>query len=461
MISELNIMRLCLYNTEYRLKVFHSIKPEMFDSIHIKEIYKIAYDFEMKYGTFPEDNIEILIMNNPWKNEVEVIKQKLAIVKECDKDYFKNINLAPYIEETEKWWKKKKFGLILRDGTDMFLGNGDIDFGSIDDGMSTLQTFSYSNDDFLSVNDIDGMIDYYLEDENRLKFYSEELNKILGGGLIRESINVFMGGTHSGKTRLLINLANDLTIQSKNNNVLYITLEIPKMKVSSFSDMVRLEKNNYNIKDIVRNNVELYRKKKIEYSKTMGTMYILEYPAYSITPAVVKGKITEMIRKGFGPCAVFIDYLTLMEPTHKYNNSSERGIFLTTETRSIAQELSIPIITAVQPNRGGNKALASGISDMMDVGESKGMPDASDLWINIINTEEHRTNGTQSLFVEKNRHSGIIKQSLLADVGNDYYKVEIISAQEEEKADLNEFDTIEIKSEKSEYSSYDFSKPQV
>lgn len=91
--------------------------------------------------------------------------------------------------------------------------------------------------------------------EDRIKTGMEELNRVLGGGIIKDSVNILTARPGAGKSTLLLELANDLS--KLGYKVLYATGEESETQISNRANRIFKEvpKNVWILSDMSMNNV--------------------------------------------------------------------------------------------------------------------------------------------------------------------------------------------------------------
>jgi len=450
LISETNILRLLLNNKKYRTSVMNHISPDMFSDQHVGEIYNAMINYQIAYGSIPVDNIEVVIMNNPWKQEADLIKHKIDLVK-CEKDKFSFADIDPFLAETEHWWKDRQMGLVLQDGVSMYKGKSVTDYSKLSNNLKDIDAFTFAQNDWLNVSDNEYLMARYLDEQARVPFYNKAMNDVLGGkGMKKKSLNIIMGGTHMGKTRLMHSLAVDLTRRSKDNNVLYVTLEIDRDEIAFFVDSNIIGMKQEAITDMIRSNPQRYLKLKQDYFNKSGQFIVKEYSTDKARPALIYNLIEDMASKGVKPTTVFVDYVGILTPNAKTNNMYEKGGQSSKELRSISQEFEIPFWSAVQPRREGTKKSVAGGNgaEITDIGESMAIADNCDLFLNIIQTPEMFEQKKQLYYFLKNRHSGKINVNLIGEI-SDLYKVDIVGLSDKPVSDEQQEKSVSIDTEMS------------
>lgn len=461
MIDEINIIRLVLYNKEYRNTTFEHIAHYLFHDTHCAEIYELLMKYQMKFNTFPENNVEIIIRDNPWKQSAENIQKKLEIVKVNDVSEYTKVDLEPIYQQTEEWIKTRLFGYMLSQGVEMYQNKIPINHKKIQELLNKAQNFSFKETKWIDVYDDEYMINLLMQETPRLKFEWEYFNKVLNGGIKKKSLNIIQGGTHMGKSRLMFSMATNIRKASKNNNVLYITLEIMKEDFALFSDMHLLQMKEDEIREIVHRDPKKYKEIRMSMKENYGKLFIVEMSGNSCTPNTIRNLVDEFQSKGIMLSAVFVDYIGIIRPQKRYDGLYEKGFENSIDIRAISQDYEIPFFSATQPDREGNRKNLKGTgADMMNVAESKAIPDTADLYMNIIQTIEMYKNNQQVLFILKNRHSGRVYEKLILDVKKGFYLVDIVGLEEEtkeleeEKKDSKDEDSTDFG-----FKDWDFSTP--
>jgi len=206
----------------------------------------------------------------------------------------------------------------------------------------------------------------------------------------------------------------------KNKNVLYVTCEMSEEKIS--------ERVMANLFDICTEDLKLLPKNKFhdKFEKLKNQinhkLVIKEYPPRAINTNHILNLIKELkVRKKFSPDIIFIDYLGIMNPVYKNkgDNSYLEVKRISEEVRALAVELSLPIVSAVQTNRGG---FGDSEIDLTDISDSIGTAATADIIIGVTQSEEMRKIGKYSWIILKNRY-GLNK--IKVNVNVDYYKMRV------------------------------------
>jgi hypothetical protein len=195
------------------------------------------------------------------------------------------------------------------------------------------------------------------------------LDDKLYGGFTRGSLNIFAGGSGSGKSLFLQNLAKKWALTGL--NVIYITLELSEDLVNLRLDAMVTGKGT---KDVLRNVRDTANQiGVIVKTKKPGDLKVKKFPEAGTTCNTVRAYLKEYeIQEGRKPDVLLIDYLDLMHPNNaKIDVSSmfTKDKYVSEEMRAIGSDWNIPVVSASQLNRQSVEAqefdhshIAGGIS---------------------------------------------------------------------------------------------------
>lgn len=189
----------------------------------------------------------------------------------------------------------------------------------------------------------------------------------LYGGFTKGALNIFCGGSGSGKSLFLQNLA--LNWAFMGFNVIYFTLELSENLVSARLDSMV---TGYATKEIFKRIDEVDLKVRIQ-GKKAGDLRVKKMSEAGTTTNDLRAYLKEYeIQTGKRPTAVVCDYLDLMYPNNAKINPGDLFIkdkFVAEEQRALAGEYHLLWATASQLNRASVEAqefdhshIAGGIS---------------------------------------------------------------------------------------------------
>jgi replicative DNA helicase len=395
-----------ILNETYARKILPFFHEDYFAEPVDKLVFNEIESFIESYNSMPTKEALTIAIHGNSEISKELSNQALALIEDVEIDYQKP-NVEWLTKESEKFVKDAAIINALSaacgilDGNDETLSKDSIP-KLLADALAVSFETNIGHDYF---DDAGKRYDSYTLDEDRLPFDIDILNKITRGGLPRKSLTIFLGGTGTGKTNILCHLSKSYV--KLNKNVLYITFEMSEDRIGERVDANMI---NISINELSKLGKDEFLSKisKIR-AKTTGTFILKEYPMHSASAANVKALIDELrIKKNFIPDVVLIDYLGIMAST-RYRNAG--GVNTNTYYKSVAEELrglgqyyNIPVITAVQTNRGGSTTSELSLTDMAD---SFAVACTGDLVLGLVTNEELAEANQLLIITLKNRHNDL------------------------------------------------------
>jgi len=200
--------------------------------------------------------------------------------------------------------------------------------------------------------------DYFADPKARINKYFNaggqqstgwpQLDKLLYGGFSRGELNIFAGGSGSGKSLVMMNIA--LNWLQMGLSGVYVSLELSEELTSLRTDAMLTSMSTRDIrKDI--DSTEL-RVKMV--AKKAGQYRVKGMPAQSNVNDIRSYLKEVQIQTGMKVDFVMIDYLDLVMPVSVKVNPNDQFIkdkYVSEELRNLAKELGILMVTASQLNR--------------------------------------------------------------------------------------------------------------
>lgn len=405
--TESIILSNLLFNEKFSRKVLPYIKNEYFQSKFNKVTFDLLNEFVNKYNAFPSKEALLIDLSNKTGISEQLFKETKESIIELQPQETTNIEWLSDL--TEEFCKERALhNAILQSIKIMEQKDGALLKGSIPKIMSDALAVSFDTSighDF--IDDALARFDFYHTKEKRIPFHLDILNKITQGGLPAKSLNVIMGTTGGGKTRLMCDIAaNNLAM---GYNVLYITMEMAEERIA--------ERIDANLLDIALSDIQQVPKEEYEgkiqklKSKTKGKLIIKEYPTASAGANNFRFLLNELkLKRNFIPDIIYIDYINIcMSSRLKMgSNVNSYGYIkaIAEELRGLAVEYKLPIVTATQSNRDG---LNNSDVDLSNVSESFGLPATADLFLAIIINEDLDAMNQIMIRQLKNRYDDMSK----------------------------------------------------
>ena len=191
-------------------------------------------------------------------------------------------------------------------------------------------------------------IDRYFNSGGQVSTGWPQMDKILYGGFSRGELNIFAGGSGSGKSLVMMNIA--LSWLQAGLSGVYISLELSEELCALRTDAMLA---GMSTKDIRRDIDQTELKVKL-VSKKAGQYRIKALPAQS-TVNDIRSYIKEVqVQTGIRIDFVMCDYLDLLMPVSAKvspNDLFVKDKYVSEELRNLAKELNVLFVTASQLNR--------------------------------------------------------------------------------------------------------------
>jgi KaiC/GvpD/RAD55 family RecA-like ATPase len=175
-----------------------------------------------------------------------------------------------------------------------------------------------------------------------------QLDRILYGGFSRGELNIFAGGSGSGKSLVMMNIA--LSWLQMGLSGVYITLELSEELCSLRTDAML---TGMSTKDI-RKDVDTTELKVKLVSKKAGQYRVKGLPAQSNVNDIRAYLKEVQVQTGIKVDFVMVDYLDLVMPVSAKvspNDLFVKDKYVSEELRNLAKELNVLFVTASQLNR--------------------------------------------------------------------------------------------------------------
>ena len=197
-------------------------------------------------------------------------------------------------------------------------------------------------------HDPSAMLAKYFDNGGQVSTGWPQLDKLLYGGFSRGELNIFAGGSGSGKSLVMMNIALNW-VQTGLHGV-YITLELSE-ELTGLRTAAML--TNMSTKDIRKDKDTTALKIKM-VGKKSGSYQVKALPAQSNINDIRAFLKEYQIQTGRKVDFMMIDYLDLLMPVSAKvspNDLFVKDKYVSEELRNLAKELGILMVTASQLNR--------------------------------------------------------------------------------------------------------------
>ena len=193
-----------------------------------------------------------------------------------------------------------------------------------------------------------GRIDRYFNAGGQVSTGWPQLDKLLYGGFSRGELNIFAGGSGSGKSLVMMNIALNWLQQGLSG--VYISLELSEELTSLRTDAMLTSMSTREI----RKDIETTELKVKMVGKKSGQYRVKGLPAQSNVNDIRAYLKEVQLQTGIRVDFVMVDYLDLVMPVSIKVNPNDQFIkdkYVSEELRNLSKELGILMVTASQLNR--------------------------------------------------------------------------------------------------------------
>lgn len=234
------------------------------------------------------------------------------------------------------------------------------------------------------------------------------LDDKLYGGFTRKALYLFAGGSGSGKSLWLQNLALNWTFQGL--NVVYVTLELAEDLVAMRLDAMV---SGFGTKEIFPNMKEVAYTIQKSRMENKGKLRLKKFPEAGTACNDLRAYVKEIeIKTGEKVDALIVDYLDLLHPNNKRidpTNLFAKDKYVSEELRAMSFDLDCLLVSASQLNRQSVDAqefdhshIAGGISKI----------NSCDALFGIFTTQAMRDRGVYQIQFLKTRSSAAVGQKI-------------------------------------------------
>ena len=236
-----------------------------------------------------------------------------------------------------------------------------------------------------------------------------QMDRILYGGFSRGELNIFAGGSGSGKSLVMMNIALNWLQQGMSG--VYITLELSEELTSLRTDAMLTQMGT----KAIRKDIDTTSLKVKMVGKKSGTYRVKALPAQSNVNDIRAYLKEVQIQTGIVIDFVMVDYLDLVMPVSVKVNPNDQFIkdkYVAEELRNLAKEMGILMVTASQLNRSAvdeiefdHSHIAGGISKI----------NTADNVFGIFTSRSMRERGKYQIQCMKSRSSTGVGQKIDLD----------------------------------------------
>ena len=322
-------IEMMMQDAQNYVRVQNIFNPENFDR-SLKETATFIAEHSTKHATLP--TYEMV------KASTGVELKPIPDMIDGHSDWF--------MSEFEQFTKRQELERAILKSADM-LEKGEYDPVEklIKDAVQISLTRDMGTDYF---HDPKSRIDKYFNSGGQVSTGWPAMDRILYGGMSRGELNVFAGGSGSGKSLVMMNIALNWLQQGLSG--VYITLELSEELTSLRTDAML---TNMSTKDI-RKDIDTTTMKVRLVGKKSGKYRVKALAAQSNINDIRAYLKEVQVQTGMPVDFVMVDYLDLLMPVSAKvspNDLFVKDKYVSEELRNLANELGILLVTASQLNR--------------------------------------------------------------------------------------------------------------
>ena len=335
LVSDYNIdvqrlfLQMMLTNAELYIRVMNIMNPQNFDR-SLRPVAEFMKEYSEKYTLLP-DTSQIKATTGIELELIEELGDK---------------HTEWFLTEFESFTKRQELESAILKAADL-LEKGE--FGPVEKLIKDAVQISLQRDmgtDYFA--DPKARINKYFNAGGQQSTGWPQLDRLLYGGFSRGELNIFAGGSGSGKSLVMMNLA--LNWLQMGLSGVYISLELSEELTSLRTDAMLASMSTKEI----RKDIETTELKVKMMGKKSGKYRVKGLPAQSNVNDIRSYLKEVQIQTGIKVDFVMIDYLDLVMPVSVKVNPNDQFIkdkYVSEELRNLAKELGVLMVTASQLNR--------------------------------------------------------------------------------------------------------------
>ena len=322
-------LQMMLTNSELYTRVMNIMNADNFDK-SIRPVADFIKEYSEKYSILPD---------------ASQIKATTGLDIELIED-FGDKHTEWFLAEFESFTKRQELERAILKSADL-LEKGD--FGPVEKLIKDAVQISLQRDmgtDYFA--DPKARINKYFNAGGQVSTGWPQMDRLLYGGFSRGELNIFAGGSGSGKSLVMMNIA--LNWLQMGLSGVYISLELSEELTSLRTDAMLTSMSTRDI----RKDIEGTELRVKMVGKKAGQYRVKGLPAQSNVNDIRSYLKEVQIQTGIKVDFVMIDYLDLVMPVSVKVNPNDQFIkdkYVSEELRNLAKELGILMVTASQLNR--------------------------------------------------------------------------------------------------------------
>lgn len=363
---ERQAIRIILQDHNFAVKWKGRMKPEHFNLPHIQQIFRAVDTFTSSFTGLPtyaalyQELNKILTIDDDRDGFYKYIHELLHEPDRNNGDYVKKA-LLDHMEANDYDTFLVQSARLIRDGkykeVPQLLSDLTIRH------TSSEPTIAYLSSELDSVS---ARVNEEVKQRPAVATPWITLNNNHGGGFHPSAVAAFMGSTGVGKSICLINAGAHYLKMGK--TVYHFTFELSAKKTKARYD-VCLTGCSYAERQAKPGILDESLNKLKAHG--LGKLYVIQLPTGTCSAKMVQAVINDHVLLGAPkPDILILDYLTIMAPNNVEHVDMKREYAVlkkvAEEVRALAMGIDIPILTALQSNRGAANKESQSKEDIAD-----------------------------------------------------------------------------------------------
>lgn len=387
------ILQAMLMDNPWAAQFIEVLDVDYFEHAHLKLVAEKYTSYHRKYKEFPSRELLYTMIKDELKNASDAFLREqvksflirvesnkdlgdLSFVKEKSLEFCKKAALQAALlksvdlVETENY---EKIVDVVRSA--IAAGNEQSDGLELCEDIDTRYSNTYRRTIMTGIPDLDQKM-------------------ILNGGLGSGEIGFIVATTGAGKSHILTNFGASAIKAGK--NVLHYTFELNERITG-----IRYDSHLTDIPSIdCYDEREKIKKFYEDNKKNFGRLIIKHFPTGQASCHTLRTHIEKLNIKGFVPDLLVVDYAGIMRSADRNDLLRLELKKVCEELRSMAEDLDIPIWTAIQSNKEG---ASSDVVDLTNLAESYSQAHVADFVLGLSRQSSQKATGFGNVFVAKNR----------------------------------------------------------
>jgi KaiC/GvpD/RAD55 family RecA-like ATPase len=382
-----SLCQLIMTDRPFADQIFEVLNTEFLELKYLQVFVKLIMNYRERFSVHPTENIMKSVLRSEMENELEAVQTQV-------RDYFARIfkteaEDSEYIKTTSlDFCRKQNLKKAMLKSVKLLENHSFDEISNVINEAIVLGSDSNFGHDYIK----DFEQRFLLKSRNPVATGWPEIDNITHQGLGNGELGVVIAPTGAGKSMALVHLGSQALIAGK--NVIYYTLELSDTVVGSRFDSCI---TNVPLGDLRSFKEEIYEK----IQNLDGKLIVKEYPTKSSSVVTLKNHLEKVIKRGFKPDVIIVDYADLLRPTSGLREKRHELETIYEQLRGLAQEFQCCLWTASQTNRSG---LNAEVITMESISEAFNKCFVADFILSISRTAEDKLNNQGRVFIAKNRN---------------------------------------------------------